>query len=301
MSDLSRLFTRTLLAVLAALGCASPVLATPASSTDQRISVTSQGEGPDVLLIPGLASSAQVWKPTATRLAAHYRVHSVQVLGFAGTPAAANATGPVIAPVASAVHDYIAAHHLAPIAIIGHSMGGLIGLELALDHAADVRRLMIVDSLPFFGAVFGAPDIGTLLPRATAMRDAMMTESQTAYAANADGMTHMLVRSTGAQAAAVTTASAASDHRVVAQALYDDMTTDLRRTISGIKAPLTVLYPWDPASGLSQAATDSFYHAQYAALPGITFHRVDMSRHFIMIDQPQNFAHAVDQFLAQSF
>ncbi|GAN67747.1 hypothetical protein AA0473_0516 [Acetobacter orleanensis NRIC 0473] len=157
---------------------------------------------------------------------------------------------------------------------------------------------MIVDSLPFFGAIFGASDVEAIRSRATGMREAMVKESQAVYAAGAVRMTPMMVRTAGAPAAVVTRASAASDHRVVAQAMYDDMTTDLRQTIAKIKLPVTLLYPWDSVSGMTAASTDSFYHAQYAALQGMTFQRIDASRHFIMIDQFDVFAAAVDKFLA---
>jgi pimeloyl-ACP methyl ester carboxylesterase len=43
------------------------------------------------------------------------------------------------------------ANHLKAPAVIGHYLGGLIAMKLAIDHPADVARLMIVDSLPFAG------------------------------------------------------------------------------------------------------------------------------------------------------
>ena len=59
-------------------------IAAPASD---RIAVTVTGEGPDVILIPGLASSGHVWDATVAHISAHHRVHVVQVAGFAGSPA----------------------------------------------------------------------------------------------------------------------------------------------------------------------------------------------------------------------
>ena len=51
-----------------------------------RLSVEVVGAGPDVILIPGLASSREVWRATADRLKATHRVHLVQLAGFAGEP-----------------------------------------------------------------------------------------------------------------------------------------------------------------------------------------------------------------------
>lgn len=57
-----------------------------ASFVSDRLSVEVMGDGPDVVLIPGLASSREVWRPLANRLAATHRVHLVQLAGFAGEP-----------------------------------------------------------------------------------------------------------------------------------------------------------------------------------------------------------------------
>ena len=273
--------------------CASPMPVAVAG----RLSVTTTGAGPDIVLVPGLASSAHVWDHVAARLAKTHRVHVVQVAGFAGAPAQANATGPVIAPTVAALHDYIHDAHLAPVALVGHSLGGLIGLQVGIDHPGDVGRLLIVDSLPFLGAIFGAPDVATAAVRAAAMRDEMLHESQAQYAAGSARLVPAMVGGDGASARLVAQGSATSDKNVVAQAMYDDMTTDLRHAIAAIHVPVSVLYPWQ-ASGYGKPATDAFYRAQYAALPGVRFQRIDDARHFIMLDQPAKFDGAVDAFLA---
>ena len=68
------------------------------------------------------------------------------------------------------------------------------------------------------------------------------------------------------------------------------MTTDMRPQLHEIKAPVTILYPWDASKGISQAAGDKLYRENYAALPNKTFVRIDDSYHFIMLDQPDAFA-----------
>ena len=50
------------------------------------------GRGPDLVFIPGLSSSREVWKATAERLKSHYRLHLIQVAGFAGEEPRANAS-----------------------------------------------------------------------------------------------------------------------------------------------------------------------------------------------------------------
>jgi pimeloyl-ACP methyl ester carboxylesterase len=43
--------------------------------------------------------------------------------------------------------------------------------------------------------------------------------------------------------------------------------------------------------------TDQIYRGAYATLPGARFLRIDEAAHFIMLDQPDAFAGAVNTFL----
>src|SRR5581483_12497387 len=71
-----------------------------------RMTVTVRGKGPDIILIPGLACSSAVWDGTAKQLESRYRVHLLQVAGFGGSPAKANAQGPIIQPTMEAMDAY---------------------------------------------------------------------------------------------------------------------------------------------------------------------------------------------------
>ena len=285
-------FQTTLLSSFIALS----VVAASADPISDRITVTVRGQGPDVVLIPGLTCSIAVWDATAAHLEGHYRLHLVQVAGFAGAPARANASGPVIQPTVEAIDAYIKTNHLKSPRIIGHSLGGLMGLMLAQQHPEDVDKLMIVDSLPFFSVLLGASDAATAAPQAAAMRDTTLNETREAYAQGEKDFLPSLVKSPAGLKAA-TAWAIASDKSVVARAMYEDLTTDLRPKLHEINAPVTLLYPWDASSGYPQSATDGLYHDNFAALPHKTLVRIDHSLHFIMLDQPDAFAAQVDAFL----
>ena len=272
------------------------VSAAVAEPVVSRITVTVRGTGPDVVLIPGLACSAAVWDATAAHLEAHYRLHIVQVTGFGGSPAPTNAPTAVIQPTVDAIDAYIKTNKLKAPKIIGHSMGGFMGLMLAQQHPDDVGKLMVVDSLPFFSAIFGVADAAGAEPQAAMMRDTILHETQTEYADGEKQFLHSLVKSPDGYKAA-TGWAIASDKAVVARALYEVMTTDIRAKLHEIKTPVTMLYPWDSASGMEQSAADGFYRDNFAALPNKTMVRIDNSLHFIMLDQPETFAKQVDAFL----
>jgi pimeloyl-ACP methyl ester carboxylesterase len=270
--------------------------ATFAAPAPDRITVTVRGKGPDVVLIPGLACSSAVWDATARQLEEHYRLHIVQVAGFGGLPASTNASGTVVQPAVDAVALYINTNHLKSPAIVGHSLGGLMGMMLAIQHPEDVGKLMIIDSNPFFGALMGATDATNAQPQAAGMRDMILNETQDAYAQGEKDFLGTLVKSPEGLKSA-TAWAIASDKSVVARALYDVMTTDLRPDIHKIKAPVTLLYPWDSESGFPREAVDKMYHDSFAALSGAKLVCIEDSRHFIMLDQPAKFAAQLDAFL----
>jgi pimeloyl-ACP methyl ester carboxylesterase len=293
----------TLLLILAGLMLLQkPVFGQAIPAAPTRFSIVIQGvapgKGKDVILIPGLSSSREVYAAEAKLLAANYRLHLIQIAGFAGDPAGPNATGPVLAPVVEQLHQYIVNSHLQPVPVIGHSLGGLLGLMLAVAHPEDVQKLLIVDSLPFYALVF-APEatVDVVKPQATVMRDQMIAAPPDVYAAMANQTASYLVLNPDARNL-VAANSIASDRTVMANAMYEDLTTDLRPQLATIKIPTTLLYPFDASAvGPDSTKIDAVYTSAYSTMPNIKIHRIDDSRHFIMYDQPAAFDKAVQAFL----
>jgi pimeloyl-ACP methyl ester carboxylesterase len=89
----------------------------------------------------------------------------------------------------------------------------------------------------------------------------------------------------------------AADPRVTAQAMYEDLTTDLRPVLGSITTPMTLLYPWN-AERPTKAMADPFYRKQYAAAPHISYVDIGDSGHMVMLDQPEAFKAAVIAFVA---
>jgi pimeloyl-ACP methyl ester carboxylesterase len=289
---LRRVFASTLISLVLA------VIAQPAWAQDftpTRFTVEVTGQGRDVILIPGLASSRDVWAAQADALAATHRLHLVQLDGFAGQPVSAPA-GAVIAPVVEELARYIEVNHLDHPAVIGHSMGGLTGLMVARAHPDQVGKLMIVDSLPFFSAMYG-PQItaASVEPQARMLRDQISALDDASFAAQQNGSIARLVR-TPERRQTVIDWSIASDRATVAQAMYEVMTTDMRGEVTNVQTPLTVVYAYDAAMG-PEAMIDGLYRDGYASAPNVTFVRIDGSFHFIMLDQQAAFEAAVEAFL----
>ncbi len=278
-----------------ALTAIAPAPAQAQPFAPARFSVDVRGDGPDVILIPGLASSRDVWAAQADALAATHRVHLVQVAGFAGEPSPASREA-VLGPLVEELDRYIESYMQAPPAVIGHSMGGLTGLMLARAHPERVSKLMIVDALPFYGALFGphvTPE--NIEPQARSVRDNIAGADDAAFAAVQASGVARLVR-TPERRAEVAAWGTASDRVVFSQAMYEVMTTDMRPEVANVVTPITLVYAYDTSMG-PEERVDGLFRGAYAPAPYVSFVRVDNSLHFIMLDQPEAFQAAVADFL----
>jgi pimeloyl-ACP methyl ester carboxylesterase len=292
------------LLITPATAATPPVAAAAPAFAPTRFSITDKGAAgkPDVILIPGLGSARDVWDDEAKLLAPNYRLHLVQIDGFAGVPAGANAakadeTGTILPGIVEELHQYIATNKMHPV-VIGHSLGGLLALMLADKHADDVRKLVIVDSLPFAAVLYSpAATVATVKGPANEMRQNLITKPDDRFAAMESITISGMVKDPAARKVVVND-TVTSDRTVFANAMYEDLTTDLRSDIAAIKTPTLMLYPYDSTlDGPSPAVTDAQYISAYKAMPNVTLMRIDDSRHFIMYDQPAKLDATLESFL----
>ncbi|MDI6624046.1 MAG: alpha/beta hydrolase [Brevundimonas sp.] len=263
-----------------------------------RIVVETRGDGPDLILIPGLASTSAVWSRTAARLSERRRLHLVSVRGFGELSAGANADGAIMSAVAAEVRRYIAEARLTRPAIIGHSMGGQVALRVAADEPGRVGRVMTVDASPFFPALISpGATVGDVEPIAQVAYQAVqflgdegLRQRGRALGLELGGAADAVFGSMGWQG---------GDRRVLAQALYEVMTVDLRHRLPDVTAPVTVVYGWSRDEASPRARADSLFRGAYASLPRpAVFERIEGAEHMVMIDQPSRFLAAVERFLA---
>ena len=285
-----------LMSVLASAS-ATHSLPIPSEQNSQHISVQVHGTGTDVILIPGLASSREVWADLVSRLRMNHRVHLVELAGFASTPAIFKPERKVIAPAVDAIAEYIRNQQIKAPAIIGHSLGGAIGLMLGARYPEQVSRLMIVDALPFYSLIIDpAATSETAARHATATRDWLLGQSPEQMAEFQKASIAGLAK-TEAVRPALVAAGINSDRETVADAVYELMITDLRPELIRIRVPIEVVYAYDALFGIPVTRVDAMYRQAYASAPDIHFTRIDDSFHFIMLDQPEKFSNAVESFL----
>ena len=188
---------------------------------------------------------------------------------------------------------------LTPATFIGHSLGGTTLIYLAEYHPDHYKKALVVDSLPFFGGMQDPKATSdSVKPVAAQMRAGMMAGAGKATpeslmpqmkAMSKDAITQLMVARWGAD----------SDRRVVGEAMYDDLTLDLRADLPKIKTPITLVFPDDTPIGTPAGMMEKIYPALYATAPTVKTVQVANSLHFVMFDQQAAFDEKLDTFLAQ--
>ena len=286
--------------------CATAAPDAPAASasaravfSSDRISVETVGQGPDVVLIPGLSSSPDVWRTTVEAVPG-YRYHLVHVAGFADKAAAANGSGPVVEPVSDEIARYIRETKLKAPAIVGHSLGGSWAMMVAARNPGLASRVMVVDMMPFLGAMFGGPTATpeTLKPMAEQFRAGIAGSAGEARRKQVEQTIAGMVRTESLRPALVEH-SLASDPGASGQAMHDLILADLRPDVAKIRVPLTVLYVTPAGAPVTDAQMEQFYRLSYAGAPHAVLKRIPAAYHFIMFDEPETFRAELKAFLAR--
>lgn len=104
------------------------------------------GQGAPLLFLHGLGSSSRDWKRQVSHFAEHYRV---LICDMRGHGRSSKPPGPYSVELFAADAAELAeALDLVPAHVVGLSMGGMVGLQLAADRPALVRSLTVVNSIP---------------------------------------------------------------------------------------------------------------------------------------------------------
>jgi pimeloyl-ACP methyl ester carboxylesterase len=245
------------------------------------------GKGPDLVLVPGLASSPAVWDGVRAQLSKDYRLHLVHIAGFAGR-AAQGDPAELLARARAEIIRHLDCQGVKSAAYAGHSLGGFLGLTLAAQHPDRIARVVVVDALPFFPLIFDpAATPARAAPQADAMRAAVLAQDDAAFAASQRMGVQSLVRDP-AYHQQVVEWSLASDRASFAGAMHALMTSDMRPQLASIRQPVTVMIAANPFA--PRERVEPLYRAAYDGLAGVKLRVVENSYHFIMFDQPEAFA-----------
>lgn len=296
---LQRIARRAWIATVLTLASASmgDVLAAPQRFQDLDVEVV--GTGRPVLMIPGLNSGPDTWRDTCKALQADkVQCHLVHLPGFAGLPAAK--VDALLPAMRDRLLAYVDAKKLERPVAMGHSLGGVLALQMAIEKPGVFERLVIVDALPYMAAVRDpSMTVEKMRPFAAQMEAGMRAADDASFRKQSEAAVANMAHGPE-RIALLKQWSASSDRTTTTQAMVEMMTTDLRGDLATIKVPTLVLGAWSAFKpyGSTLESTRDIFATQFAKLDGV---RIEMSQdgyHFIMWDDPAWLQAQVRGFIA---
>ena len=268
------------------------------AATPTAFTVDVTGQGRPLILIPGLASSGEVWQGTVARLCGPKTGRACHVLTLAGFAGVAPIEGDLLAQAEQQLADYISTQKLGRPAIIGHSLGGFLALKMAIDHPAQTGKLLIVDSLPALGAVQMPSITPEQLQAMSSQMQSAMRAQDAASSSASQRRTVAGMASAPADVERIIGWGQRSDRETVIRAMGTLMASDLRQDVAKVQSPTLVLGTWIAYKDYApRAATENVFRSQYRQLPGVQVVMAETARHFIMYDDPHWLHGQIEQFL----
>jgi pimeloyl-ACP methyl ester carboxylesterase len=256
------------------------LLITTLEAQQKTFEVEVKGNGEPVLLFPGFTCTGEVWKDVVVELSKTKECHIFTFAGFGDVPAIEK---PWLSKIKEGIKTYIAGNKLEKATIIGHSLGGTLGLWLAIDKNAAFNKIIVVDALPSTGAlmvpnfdsetiVYDNPYNQRLLDMEAKDFESMATQMANSMSLNKEK--HALIKEWMLK----------SDRETYVYGYTDLLKLDLRASISNISVPVVVLAATEP---YGENAVKKTYKEQYKSLGVYAIKYAKESAHFIMFDQPE--------------
>lgn len=249
------------------------------SQGQESFQVAKSGSGQPILVFPGFTCTPEVFKGITDTLSENYEIHAFTFAGFGEVPPI---SFPWLPKIKKDLQTYVRDNNLKDPVILGHSMGGTLGLWLVSEDST-YAGLIIIDALPAMGALM-IPDYNS----------ANLTY-ESPYNKQLLAMEEEDFRNMARQMALGMSNNSEKHHQIVDWMLKADRETyvygytdllklDVRPALHDIEVPVTILAATQPY-GKETAALN--YEKQYQNLKNYSLNFAEGAAHFIMYDKPQ--------------
>lgn len=289
--------------ILGILVCITAIVAltTKANAGTPSFKVEVIGKGKQsMILIPGLTCPGQVWEETVVHYKKKYTCHVLTLPGFAGH--APIKTDSYLQTVRDEIIQYIKDNKLKKPIITGHSLGGFLALWISTTEPGLIHANVIVDALPFLGAVQDPTATeASVKPMAENMRKMMANSTPEQVKQSQQYFLPGMVTNKE-KLELLSTWGVESHAPTVAQAMYELQTTDLREQLGKSTTPTLVLGAWIAYKdyGLKREAIQHTFDIQYEKLATKTILLSDNGKHFLMYDDLTWMLSQMDAFLTKN-
>jgi pimeloyl-ACP methyl ester carboxylesterase len=251
------------------------------------------GSGPPLVLVHGLGGAASNWTELAPLLARRHRLLVPDLPGHGGSTALPAVSG--LEPYADRVALVAEREGMLPAPVVGHSLGGMIVLRLALRRPNDVKAIVLAGAAGLsIGNVFGRQ----LLSLFTAVRPGRIAARHRSWVARSPRL-RKLVFGFVSVSDPVALTNEAVEGFLAAQLLHTDVdgawqalrADDPRQELEAIGCPVLVLWG---AEDVQLPLDDAFEYtrrlrAQLRVIPGCG--------HLLIGERPDACERAIEDFL----
>ena len=251
------------------------------------------GEGPPLVLVHGLGGAASNWTELAPLLAERHRLLVPDLPGHGGSSALPAVSG--LEPFADRVALVAEQEGMLPAPVVGHSLGGMVVLRLALRRPADVQALVLAGAAGLStGGVWGR----NLVSVTTAVRPGRLAARYRGFVMRSR-ILRRLVFGFVSVADPVALTNEAVEGFLAGQLLHTDVDSawqalrvdDPRQELEAVRCPVLVL--WGAEDGQLPLA-DAFEYtrrlrARLRVIPGCG--------HLLIGEAPDTCRRAIEDFL----
>jgi pimeloyl-ACP methyl ester carboxylesterase len=268
-----------------------------------RIHVVERGQGPPLVLLHGIMLSSALWVHQLRDLADHHRVIAVDLRGHGQS--LPGSTGSGIETLAADVRSVLEVLGVEGAVLVGHSMGGMVALQLVLDLPAPERHRRVAGLVLAsttagpFATLPGWTGVARVTGPVTA-RALLVGERFGAKALPSRDLRWWLVRlgfgadAPPAQVRFVEAMHRATPSRTLADLIPSLALFDLSRRLGAVDVPVLVVvgsHDRLTAPRLARRMVEALPEAQLVELP--------RCGHMPMLERRREFSHLVDEFTAK--
>jgi pimeloyl-ACP methyl ester carboxylesterase len=257
--------------------------------------------GRPVILVPGLAGGAWVWKNTIDQLRKDHVVYAVTLAGFDGTPAPSGDES-YFDRAGTSLAQLIESKKLKGAVIVGHSLGGTLALRFAGEHSDLIAGAVAVDGLPVFPGLDAMP-AAQRQAIAASLAQKMGSSSDEEFKAQQLAYMQKIGVIDSALATRYAPFNARSDKHAVARYMAEDAAGDWRPELAKATVPVLEIVPYnapDAQAGpmkTTQEQKAAYYKGLLGSAPKANVVAIAPSRHYVMLDQPAQFEKTLADFL----
>lgn len=253
--------------------------------------------GKAIVLIPGLGSGSWVWENTVKQLEKNHVLYVVTLAGFNGRP---SMDGHKMDKAYASLLALINERKLNKPILVGHSLGATLSIWFAQQHSDKIAGVFAVEGLPVFPGTENMP-LEQRPAMAQAMKAQMAALSVETFAAQQLQYMRYIGVIDDKLAQRIAALSSKSDPAATADYMGELMSMDIRKDMAAIKVPLVQISPYNAADLASRNIKEedkrTWYQSLMQGAPQLQVLSINGARHFPMLDQPELFAAALQNYL----